>query len=84
MERYENLANAIVCQAVKDYRQILKVCIQYPDDAEWQREKEELERFFKSKWYSILTELDGEWLMRKIKEDIGYDSKRILVAGTTL
>ncbi len=84
MERYENLANAIVIQAVKDYKQILKMCIQYPDDAEWQREKEELEQFFVSHWYSKLTEVDGEWLMRKIKEDIGYDSKRILVAGTTL
>lgn len=78
MERYENLANAIVYQAVKDYRQILKVCIQYPDDEELQQEKESIEQFFESKWYSILTELDGAWLMRKIKEDVEYDSKRIL------
>ena len=78
MERYENLANAIVYQAVKDYRQILKVCIQYPDDEELQQEKESIEQFFESKWCSILTELDGAWLMRKIKEDVEYDSKRIL------
>jgi len=74
MERYENLANAIVYQAVKDYRQILKVCMEHPNSAECQGEKENLEQFFKSKWYSILTELDGEWLIEKIREDLGYDS----------
>ena len=73
MENFKNLANAIVIQAVKDYRKILKMCIRYPDDAEWHREKEDLEQFFKSKWYSILTELDGEWLIEKIREDVGYE-----------
>ena len=74
MERYENLANAIVYQAVKDYRKILKLCMEHPNSAECQSEKENLEQFFKSKWYSILTELDGEWLIEKIREDLGYDS----------
>ena len=60
---YENLANAIVLQAVKDYR--------LHDD---ERELASIERFFRSGWFGVLTGLDPELLISKLrKEKICYD-----------
>ena len=62
MDPYESLANAVVLQAVKDYRRELRCAGRTPL-------REELERFFSSVWYSQLTKLDGEYLMRKLQEE---------------
>lgn len=78
MDGIENLASAIIIRAAKDYKVILKRCLNYPKDKSWQREKSKLESFFNSEWYRTLTNLDGGLLMNKIKEEVGYDSKRIL------
>lgn len=71
---YEQLANAIVIYAVEDYRIVLKRCMKQPGDKKVQKERQKLERFFRSDWYKILTSVDGEKLMEKIKEEMGYDS----------
>ena len=52
MNPYENLANAIVLQAVKDYR--------LTDD---EAELAEIERFFRSDWFGVLTDVDPEYLI---------------------
>lgn len=62
VDPYENLANAVVLQAVKDYRRALRCAGRTPL-------RSELERFFRSGWYRQLTELDGEYLMRKLQEE---------------
>ena len=80
MDGFEELINAIIVRAVKDYRYVLKKCIRYPYSKEWQTEKRKLEQFFHSAWYKALTNLDSEILIRKIKEELGYDSKRIFKA----
>ena len=43
---YENLANAIILQAVKDYRLALKRYSRHPEKDAFTQDKEELERFF--------------------------------------
>ncbi len=48
---YENLANAIILQAVKDYRTALKCMDRNPNNRNAQSDKEEVERFFRSQWY---------------------------------
>ena len=73
MENFENLANAIVLQAVKDYRKTLKLCMEHPNYDKFKDGREEIETFFRSDWYKNLTELDGEWLIEKIREDVGYE-----------
>lgn len=58
-EGYKELAAAIVEQAVWDYRNALK-----------HRKKSEihrLEKFFRSGWFELLSDLDGETIIRKIK-----------------
>ena len=56
----ENLANAIVTQAAKDYEKAL-------------RNNDEsmivdCERFFRSKWYRMMTNVNGEYLIEQLRE----------------
>ena len=63
MNPYEELANAIVLQAVKDYRL---------NDGE--QELASIERFFRSGWFSTLTSINPEMLISKLrKEKVRYD-----------
>lgn len=63
MDPYQALANAIIEQAVKDYRMT--------DDPD---ELAELEKFFRSPWYGVLTSLDPELLISRLrKEKKSYD-----------
>ena len=62
MNPYEELANAIVLQAIKDYRRLWH----------WTKDdhvKHELVRFFYSEWFSILTKLDPTYLIEKLEEE---------------
>lgn len=63
METYQNLANAIVLMAVKDYRDALEELKKAQDM------KNEVERFFRSDWYRELTSVDGEILIKKLQEE---------------
>lgn len=63
MNPYEELANAIVLQAVKDYR--------LNDD---EQELASIERFFRSGWFGTLTSINPEMLISKLrKEKVCYD-----------
>ena len=67
---YERLANAIVLQAVSDYRVALKKIKAHPINREAISEALEIEKFFRSGWYSILTDVDGEYLIRRLQDEI--------------
>jgi len=58
MNPYEELANAIVLQAVKDYR--------LHDD---EQELASIERFFRSGWFSTLTSINPEMLISKLRKE---------------
>ena len=66
---YENLANAIVLQAVKDWRTAVKHLKHHPKSESSLMTKAETERFFRSEWFTTLTSVDGEVLLRKLKEE---------------
>ncbi|MGN8773040.1 hypothetical protein [Candidatus Weimeria sp. HCP3S3_B5] len=66
---YENLANAIVLQAVKDYRDALKRLKKKPGNQAAMSDVMECERFFRSGWYKALTSVDGEYLIQKLREE---------------
>lgn len=68
---YENLANTIIFTAVEDYRKALSRFSKNPDSKDAKADVDELERFFRSRWYSILTSIDGEFLLRKLRAE--YD-----------
>ena len=66
---WESLADAIIMQAVRDYRIALK---RRPRrfEANPNNTVEECERFFKSGFFMLLTEARGEYLILKMKEEI--------------
>lgn len=67
---YENLANAIILQAVKDYRMALKSLKAHPRNRTAMADKDEIERFFRSDWFSVLTSVDGEMLIRSLQMEV--------------
>ena len=67
---YERLANAIVLQAVSDYRVALKKIKAHPKNREAISEALEIEKFFRSGWYSQLTDVNGEYLIRRLQDEI--------------
>jgi len=71
VDPYKNLANAIIIQATEDYRSAYKRHIRcYRCGDKTNPELEELERFFRSEWYRTLTSVDGEYLMKRIREEV--------------
>ena len=63
MDPYQELANAIVMQAVKDYRL-------HDNEQELAR----IERFFRSDWFSVLTNVNPVILITKLrKEKVRYE-----------
>lgn len=67
MTPYQALANAIVELAVKDYKTALKYHYRHSTKQEYEDEVASLERFFRSGWYEMLTDLDGESLMNGVR-----------------
>ena len=70
MDFYTDLANAIIIQAVKDYRNALKTLKRYPRYEPAKAVVAEVEEFFRSEWYRTLTSVDADMLMRKIRREI--------------
>jgi hypothetical protein len=67
---YQNLANAIVAQAAQDYLSALKKLKKNPRNRMAMDEAMQLEKFFHSGWYEILTEVDPDYLIRKLREKV--------------
>ena len=58
MENIELLANAIILQAVKDYRHT------YSPQC-----RAEIKRFFRSDWFKVLTRLDGKMIIKRLEQE---------------
>ena len=69
MDPYEKLASAIILLAVKDWRKAMSRLRKNPHNMDAQSVRGETERFFLSRWFGKLTELDGEVLLQKLKEE---------------
>ena len=67
------LANAIIVQAAKDYRRALRKQKKDPGNVSAKIPIEEAEKFFRSDWYRILTTVDGETLIKQLKEEVTDD-----------
>ncbi len=68
-ESYENLANAIILQAVKDYRIARKRAKHRPVKKEVKDMTQKCETFFLSGWFEMLTSIDGGMLLTKLQEE---------------
>ena len=63
----EDLSNAIVLQAVKDYRSALAGGSVNGRDSK--SVIAECERFFQSEWFNLLTNIDCKYLMESIRKE---------------
>ena len=63
---YENIANAVILQACIDYKRVYGNFLRNGDASGFN----ELEKFFHSNWYKKLTDLDGEYLIRRLREEV--------------
>lgn len=70
MDQFEGLANAIIIQAAADYRLALKQLRQNPLFQPAIRMSCEVERFFRSDWFSILTRVNGIELLARLKTEV--------------
>jgi len=72
MNPWQELANAVVLQAVEDFRM-----------SEDPQDLEALEQFFRSPWFGALTSLDPEYLITELrKEKMAYGRETISGTGT--
>jgi len=57
-EEYVNLANAIILKAVSDFRR-----------SKSHQRRTEIKMFFRSEWFKVLTELDGEMIIKRLEKE---------------
>ena len=69
MTGYQALANAIVEQAVKDYRVALKILQRHPDSKAVMQTAMEVEQFFHSPWYATLTDINPDYLIDRMRKE---------------
>lgn len=78
MKPYSMLANAIILNAVDEYRKSLeklKYLLKTPEFNGFQIKEincqiDKLEKFFRSEWFSELTNISGEDIINKARKEI--------------
>jgi len=69
----EDLSNAIILQAVKDYRSALAGGSVNGRDSK--TVIAECERFFQSEWFNSLTKIDCNYLMKNIRKEFEKEKR---------
>jgi hypothetical protein len=69
MNGYERLGNAVVMQAVRDWRSTTRTLKRNPGNYEAKRLKEDCEQFFLSQDFNVFTALDGKALLDKLRKE---------------
>ncbi len=72
-EEFENLANAVILQAVKDWRWAVKVLKKRSRYLPAREMREDCEKFFRSEWFGQLTGIDGSFILQKLKQEAELD-----------
>lgn len=76
-ESVDLLRNAIVTQAAKDY----KHSFDYKSGGCNEFDRKEIEKFFRSGWYEMLTDIDGEYIMNEIRRIVRKERRAKNEAG---
>ena len=66
---YEALGNAVVLQAVKDYREAVHKLSRGKKNTNAESTKQECERFFQSPYFNVFTQLDGKALLSQLEKE---------------
>ncbi len=65
-ENYQELANAVIAQAVKDFRPAYRRLKRHPNDKLAQDTVREITKFFCSDYFCALSDLNGPALLNRI------------------
>jgi len=71
LEDYEYIFEQVLIRAAKDYRNALKRLYKYPENPTALATKEEIEMFFYSQWFTVLTKVNPNVIIKGIQEEIG-------------
>ena len=77
IDSLELLKNAIIIRAVKDYCKVLKIEKKRILDTGEKYTKKECEEFFKSQRFEMLSDVDGNFLIKKLQEMIDNDDDKV-------
>ena len=69
-DNWEALVNAIVLKAVEDYRKARRRVRRFPGQKGAQERIREVERFFRSRWFLILTDTDGRMILEQLRKEV--------------
>lgn len=67
---YEELANAIILSAVKDYKRYLRILKKHTRDNSTRNKARSIERFFRSNYFAVLTDANPEKIITRLKEEV--------------
>lgn len=81
LEPAEALALAIVGQAAEDWRRAADILRFRRDDPDASRLLRETERFFRSRWFRTLVDLDGEEFLGRLRREAGFSEDRAENSG---
>ena len=73
LDGYIQLAHAIVIVAAESYKYTLLAVRHHTKSNSVFRRKEELESFFLSEWFGLLSGLDGRYFIQKMQEVYYFD-----------
>lgn len=69
MDGMQNLCNAIVMQAAKDYRANVGRLRKRPEDSMARADIRELKQFFCSSWFTVLSDADGNYILQRLRKE---------------
>lgn len=69
-ENYAKLANAVIVQAVKDFKPTYRRLKRFPNDKLARERVAEITEFFRLDYFSALSDLDGAELLKRIIREI--------------
>ena len=67
---YEALGNAVVLQAVKDYRDAVQKLSRRKKNTIAESMKQECEIFFQSPYFNVFTQLDGKVILSQLEKEV--------------
>ena len=73
---WEDLGAAVVRQAATDWRCAAKTLLRSrdgPGAEQAERTLDECTRFFTGKWIATFTDVDGAFILRKLREELGCE-----------
>ncbi len=67
---WDDLAQAVILQAVKDYRKVLKALVRRPDSLALKKEKKQCEAFFRSVWFGVLSGTNPDFILEELRKEV--------------